>query len=56
MRDHEDRAIALECLRLAISAQAIDPIDIAGRMLAFVTGTDGDDSKAKLAAVREVVG
>jgi len=55
MRNDQDRAIALECLRIAVSADAIDPVEIAGKMLAFVNGEDADDSKAKLAAVREVV-
>lgn len=50
MRDLDEQRIALECLVLAHG-------DIADAMafLAFVTGTDEDDAKAKLDAVRAAV-
>ena len=47
--------IRLECLRLALSRQECEPIELAGRMEAFVTGKEADDAKAKLGLVRAVL-
>ena len=55
MRDQHEQDIALQCLDLAIRAQAIDPIEIAGQMLAFTLGADTDDAKEALAAVARIV-
>lgn len=56
MRTDYDQSIALECLKLALANfdnLTGAPIDNAECLLAFVTGTDVDIAKAKLAAVRE---
>jgi hypothetical protein len=56
MRSHEDRDLALACLKLACNhAPVLDGsvIDNAGKMLAFVTGAP--DADAKLAEVRKLV-
>ena len=50
MRDIEEQRLALECLKLAGGC-----IRHAEGMLAFVTGRDADDAKAKLEAVREAL-
>ena len=59
MRNEPDRALALECLRLASAyACCSDPepiIDAAGKYFVFVTGSDTDDAKRKLDAVRVAV-
>lgn len=58
MRDTSDRVLALECLRLALGHHDRlngEPIDNAAKLFAFVTGSDVDDAKAKLDAVRAVV-
>ena len=61
MRNEHDQAMAVECLKLAVGTlpQTCDggyAIEVAGIMLAFVTGTDADDAKHKLDAVRKAVG
>jgi len=57
MRDPEEQRVALECLALAnnpgIPAEVV--VQRAAAFYAFVTGTDVDDAKRKLDAVREVI-
>jgi|GEM_PF-6970752 len=58
MRNDPERELALECLRLAVGHVAPfsgDAIPVAAEYFAFVTGTDTDDAKAKLEAVRKAV-
>ena len=50
MRYTDEKQYALECLQLAGG-----DIPTAEQMLAFVMGTDTDDAKTKLEAVREAV-
>jgi len=59
MRNIQEQTFALECLKLAVACTEVGPlcpVDRAAQFYAFVTGEDADDSRAKLAAVREVVG
>lgn len=56
MRDSHIRDLALECLQLADPREHA-PEDVVARAaiyLAFVTGEDTDDAKAKLDAVRKI--
>ncbi len=50
MRHFEEQRLALECLRIADGN-----VERARALLAFVTGKEADDAKAKLDAVRAVV-
>jgi hypothetical protein len=59
MRTPEEQRIALECLKLALDhvyrIGAVDFLDTADKLLAFVTGTDVDAAWGKLRAVREAI-
>lgn len=57
MRDPEDQRIALECLRLAHDSHdtAAEVVARAGALYGFVTGSDLDVAKKKLAAVRQAL-
>ena len=60
MRSEPDRALALDCLKLAdcngASAEcAKSVVERAARYYDFVTGSDTDDAKAMLEAVRAAV-
>jgi hypothetical protein len=55
MRDHPDRELALECLRLACAGPDAIPSEIVARAEAYYAFVADDDSKDKLAAVLKAV-
>ena len=57
MRSDNEQRTALECLKLAHNPEAPAEVVVqrAAAFYTFVTGTDVDDAKRKLDAVREAV-
>ena len=55
MRNPQERDIALECLRLAVAHDTARRVEVAERYLAFVLGTEIDEAKARIEAVREAI-
>lgn len=59
-RNPEEREVALECLRLAVSnapiAVSLDPVKEAGRFYAFVTGTEPATARDKINAALDEAG
>ena len=61
MREHADRELALECLKLAVASSDLYPegesiVGAAGKYFAFVTGDDQQAAHAKLEAVKKAIG
>ena len=52
MRDPDQQAVALDCLRLAVAVAPARAVELAREFHAFVSG---DDAAEKLQAVREAV-